>query len=76
MLNSLNSKSVVGKVHPGKATSKINGGYIVESSGLPNGRGFMPDSNDIKLGKDILVKIVGGVHNGMPILHPVFGGFR
>lgn len=75
MLNSLNTKSLMGQIHPGKATSKVAGGYIVESKGLPHGKGFVPDTIEISMGKELLVKVVGQ-HQGLPLLHPVFAGFR
>lgn len=66
---------MVGQIHPGKATSRVAGGYIVESHGLPQGKGFVPDTIEITMGKELLVKVVGQ-HQGLPLLHPVFAGFR
>ncbi len=74
MLNSTN-KNIMGSVMPGRAVSKITGGYIVEAPNLPNKRGFVPEPNTLSIGSEILVKVVGN-HQGMPLLHPVFGGFR
>lgn len=75
MMNSMNIKSQMGQVHQAKATSRVPGGYIIEARALPHGKGFMPDPNEVTLGKDILVKVVGQ-HQGMALLHPVFSGFR
>ncbi|MBX9686237.1 MAG: hypothetical protein K2X27_06015 [Candidatus Obscuribacterales bacterium] len=65
----------MGQVVPGRAVSQVPGGYIVQAPNLPGGKGFVPEGNSIPMGKDILVKVVGQ-HQGMPLLHPVFGGFR
>lgn len=75
MLNGGAAKSVMGQVMPGRAVSKVPGGYIVQSVKLPQGKGFVPEENSLPMGKEILVKVVGQ-HQGMPLLHPVFGGFR
>ncbi len=74
MLNS-SSRGIMGQVMPGRAVLKVDGGYIVQAKNLPQGRGFIPDQSAISVGKEILVKVVGE-HQGMPLLHPVFGGFR
>lgn len=74
-LGAMNNKSLLGQIHPGRATSKVAGGYIVESRGLPQGKGFVPDTIEITMGKELLVKVVGQ-HQGLPLLHPVFAGFR
>lgn len=75
LLNSSNNKSVMGQVVTGRAVIKVPGGYIVQASNLPNGKGFIPDGNQLTLNKEILVKVVGQ-HQGMPLLHPVFTGYR
>ncbi|MBX9567461.1 MAG: hypothetical protein K2X77_01140 [Candidatus Obscuribacterales bacterium] len=74
-LGSMSNKGLLGQIHPGRATSRVAGGYIVESRGLPQGKGFVPDTIEITMNKDLLVKVVGQ-HQGMPLLHPVFAGFR
>ena len=76
MLGSGNAaKGVMGQVVPGRAVAKVPGGYIIQAVKLPNGKGFVPEENSLPMGKEILVKVVGQ-HQGMPLLHPVFGGFR
>lgn len=70
-----NKKSVMGQVVTGRAVNKVPGGYIVQSANLPQGKGFVPEGNSLAIGSEILVKVVGQ-HQGMPLLHPVFGGFR
>ena len=75
MLSSSSLKNVIGQVMPGKAVAKVPGGYIIQAKNLPNGRGFVPEPNDLSMNKEILVKVVGQ-HQGMPLLHPIFAGFR
>lgn len=74
-LGPMSGKGLLGQIHTGRAISKIAGGYIVESRGLPQGKGFVPDTIEITIGKELLVKVVGQ-HQGLPLLHPVFAGFR
>ena len=69
------SKNVMCQVMPGRAVTKVEGGYNVEAKQLPQGKGFVPEENRLAIGSEILVKVVGQ-HQGMPLLHPVFGGFR
>lgn len=75
MLNSSNIKSIMGQVMPGRAVAKVPGGFIIQAKNLPNGRGFVPEPNELSMNKEILVKVVGQ-HQGMPLLHPIFAGYR
>ena len=68
-------KNVMGQVMTGRAVNKVPGGYIVQAKNLPQGKGFVPEANSLAIGSEILVKVVGQ-HQGLPLLHPVFGGFR
>lgn len=69
------NRNLFGQVMPARAITKVDGGYIVEAKQLPQGKGFVPEANRLAIGCEILVKVVGQ-HQGMPLLHPVFGGFR
>lgn len=75
MLFNSPNKNVMGQVMPGRAVAKVPGGFIVQSKDLPNGKGFVPEPNTLAIGTEILVKVVGQ-HQGMPLLHPIFAGYR
>ncbi len=68
-------KGQIGAIVTGRTMARIEGGYIINGVDLPHGKGFVPEENNLAIGSEILVKIVGHYH-GMALLHPMFNGFR
>lgn len=69
------TRALMGQVFSGRTMSKVEGGYLISCQKLPQGKGYVAEGNSLAIGSEILVKVIGQ-HQGMPLLHPVFAGFR
>lgn len=69
------SSKSAGHTFKGKAIAKVIGGYLVEAIGLPQNRGFISEETQLRIGAEIIVRVIGQ-HQGLPLLHPVFAGYR
>lgn len=70
------SQDTAGQALTGRAVAKaVGGGYIIEVANLPEKRGYMPMDVHLRMGSEILVRVMGRHEGGLPLLHPVFAGF-